>query len=163
MNLPTLLQTGSLVIAAGALIFNALQVKELRAQNSQNEKNARQRATIDLALHEKSDSVYLKCKDEFLNLRNDTTTNITTYACNIQQHSKENKIIFSYLDHYEFLATGVSEGALDGDIYKKMRRTSVIKDWDAVKPYVYELRKQRSNPRIYCELEALVEKWRSEV
>lgn len=160
MTIPTLLQTASLAIAAGALIFNAKQVKELRVQNTQNEKKARQRATIDLALHEKSDPTYLKCKDEFLTLRNNTNINITTYACNIQQHSNENKIIFAYLDHYEFLSTGVSEGALDGEIYKKMRRTSVIKDWDAVQPYVYELRKQRNNNKIYCELEDLVKSWR---
>lgn len=160
MTVPTLLQTASLVIAAGALIFNAKQVKELRVQNTQNEKKARQRATIDLALHEKSDPTYLKCKNDFLTLRNNSSANITTYACDINKHHDENKIIFAYLDHYEFLATGVSEGALDGEIYKKMRRTSVIRDWDAVQPYVYELRKQRNNNKIYCELEELVKAWR---
>lgn len=160
MTIPTLLQTGSLLVASGALIFNARQVQELKTQNIQSEKKARQRATIDLALHEKSDPAYLKCKDDFLALRDDNMANITTYACDITAYSEKNKTIFTYLDHYEFLATGISEGALDGDIYKKMRRTSVIKDWDAVKPYVYELRKQRNNTKIYCELEALVEKWR---
>ncbi len=160
MTIPTLLQTGSLLVASGALIFNARQVQELKTQNIQSEKKARQRATIDLALHEKSDPAYLKCKDYFSALRDDNMANITTYACDITAYSEKNKTIFTYLDHYEFLATGISEGALDGDIYKKMRRTSVLKDWDAVKPYVYELRKQRNNTKIYCELEALVEKWR---
>lgn len=160
MTIPTLLQTGSLIIAAGALIFNAKQVKELKLQNVQNERKARQRATIDLALHEKSDSAYLACKNEFLKLRNNKSINITTYACDVDKHHEENKTIFAYLDHYEFLATGISEGALDGEIYKKMRRTSVIKDWDAVQPYVYELRKQRNNNKIYCELEELVRAWR---
>ncbi len=161
MTIPTLLQTGSLIIAASALIFNARQVKELRVQNIQNEKNARQRATIDLALHEKSDPAYLQCKADFLELRNNKAVNITTYACDVGKHPNQNKTIFAYLDHYEFLATGISEGALDGEIYKKMRRSSVIKDWDAVQPYVYELRKQRSNDKIYCELEGLVKSWKS--
>ena len=160
MSLPTWLQTGSLIVAAGALIFNAKQVKELKVQNSQSEKKARQRATIDLALHEKSDQAYLECKKEFLALRNDKTINITSYACDVHKHSDQNRVIFAYLDHYEFLATGISEGALDGEIYKKMRKTSVIKDWDAVQPYVYELRKQRNNNKIYCELEGLVNTWR---
>lgn len=160
MSLPTWLQTGSLIVAAGALIFNAKQVGELKVQNFQSEKKARQRATIDLALHEKSDPAYLECKKKFLELRNDKTINITTYACDVNKHSEQNRIIFAYLDHYEFLATGISEGALDGEIYKKMRRSSVIKDWDAVQPYVYELRKQRNNNKIYCELEDLVKDWR---
>ena len=160
MTIPNLLQTGSLLVAAGALIFNAKQVKELKLQNIQNEKKARQRATIDLALHEKSDQTYLKCKEDFLKLRNSSDINITAYACDINKHYDANKVIFAYLDHYEFLATGVSEGALDGDIYKKMRKTSVIRDWDAVQPYVYELRKQRNNNKIYCELEGLVKDWR---
>lgn len=160
MNLPSFLQTLSLIVAAGALIFNALQVKQLKIQNTQNEKKARQRATIDLALHEKSDPTYLRCKNDFLKLRNDASANITKYACDVNEHPEENKVIFAYLDHYEFLATGVSEGALDGEIYKKMRRTSVIRDWDAVQPYVYELRKQRNNNKIYCELEELVRTWR---
>ncbi|MGN5533724.1 DUF4760 domain-containing protein [Acinetobacter sp. Lyrl_1] len=160
MSLPTWLQTGSLIVAAGALIFNAKQVGELKVQNFQSEKKARQRATIDLALHEKSDPAYLECKNKFLELRNDKTINITTYACDVNKHSEQNRVIFAYLDHYEFLATGISEGALDGEIYKKMRRSSVIKDWDAVQPYVYELRKQRNNNKIYCELEDLVKDWR---
>ncbi|WP_143218046.1 DUF4760 domain-containing protein [Acinetobacter indicus] len=160
MSLPTWLQTGSLIVAAGALIFNAKQVGELKVQNFQSEKKARQRATIDLALHEKSDPAYLECKKKFLELRNDKTINITTYACDVNKHSEQNRIIFAYLDHYEFLATGISEGALDGEIYKKMRRSSVIKDWDAVQPYVYELRKQRNNNKIYCEFEDLVKDWR---
>lgn len=160
MSTATLLQTLSLAVAAVALVCNALQVKALRAQNTQNEKKARQRATIDLALHEKSDPAYLECKAKFLNLRNNTSINITTYACDINKYADQNRIIFTYLDHYEFLATGISEGALDGEIYKKMRRTSVLKDWDAVQPYVYELRKQRSNNKIYCELEELVKAWR---
>lgn len=160
MSIPTWLQTGSLVVAAGALIFNAKQVGELKVQNIQSEKKARQRATIDLALHEKSDPAYLQCKKEFLTLRNNKAINITTYACDVDKHADQNRVIFAYLDHYEFLATGISEGALDGDIYKKMRRTSVIKDWDAVQPYVYELRKQKNNNKIYCELGELVKAWR---
>ncbi len=160
MELPTFLQTLSLIVASGALIFNAMQVKELKNQNTQNEKSARQRATIDLALHEKSDETYLKCKGDFMLLRDASGVNITTYACNISQYHTENKVIFAYLDHYEFLATGIFEGALDGEIYKKMRCSSVIRDWDAVKPYVYELRKQRNNDKIYCELEQLVNSWR---
>ncbi len=160
MNLPSFLQTLSLIVAAGALIFNALQVKQLKIQNTQSEKKARQRATIDLALHEKSDPTYLQCKAEFLKLRNNTSINITTYACDILKYPTENNIIFTYLDHYEFLATGISEGALDGDIYKKMRCSSVLRDWNAVQPYVYELRKQRNNNKIYCELEDLVKKWK---
>lgn len=159
MSIPNFLQTLSVAVAAIALFFNANQLKALRTQNSQNEKKARQRATIDLALHEKVDVQYLDCKKKFILLRDTPGNNFTQYACDILGHKDQNDIIFAYLNHYEFLACGIFEEALDGEIYKRMRKTSVINDWNALKPYIYELRKQRNNQKLYCEFEKLVHDW----
>ena len=162
MTLPNFLQTISLLIAACALIFNALQVKALKIQNTQNEKKARQRATIDLALHERVDVSYLDCKKKFIEMRDSGDINLTNLACDIKANKTQNDIVFAYLNHYEFLACGIFEEALDGGIYKRMRKTSVVNDWNALKPYIYELRKQRNNQKIYCEFERLVTQWENE-
>lgn len=152
------LQFVGILITAGVLWFNAKQVKALQKQNAQNEKKARQRATIDLALHERTDANYIKCRQEFLQLKQ-LGTSLTIYACDINRYPKENNSLMNYLNHYEFLACGIFEEALDGEIYKRMRKTSILRDWEDLKPYVMELRNQRKNNRIYCELENLVKSW----
>lgn len=158
-----ILQIIAILITAGMLWFNAKQVKALQKQNAQNEKKAQQRATIDLALHERTDQLYISYKMEFLRLKKlahqDKTKSLTIYACDLDKYEKENTALSNYLNHYEFLACGIFEEALDGEIYKRMRKTSILRDWEDLKPYVMELRNQRKNNRIYCELESLVKSW----
>lgn len=155
--LGTWIQSASVIVAACALIFNALQVKAVRTQNTQNEKKARQRATIDLALHERIDTKFIECRKKFAELRDQNK--LTSLACE-KTNKIDNDAIMGFLNHYEFLACGIFEEAIDGELYKRMMKTSVIRDFDSLKPYIMEIRNQRQNQNIYCEIEKLVEQWR---
>lgn len=155
--LGTWIQSASVIVAACALIFNALQVKAVRTQNIQNEKKARQRATIDLALHERIDTKFIECRKKFAELRDQNK--LTSLACE-KANKIDNDAIMGFLNHYEFLACGIFEEAIDGELYKRMMKTSVIRDFDSLKPYIMEIRNQRQNQNIYCEIEKLVEQWR---
>ncbi|MEQ1419676.1 DUF4760 domain-containing protein [Acinetobacter indicus] len=155
--LGTWIQSASIIVAACALIFNALQVKAVRTQNIQNEKKARQRATIDLALHERIDTKFIECRKKFAELRDQNK--LTSLACE-KTNKIDNDAIMGFLNHYEFLACGIFEEAIDGELYKRMMKTSVIRDFDSLKPYIMEIRNQRQNQNIYCEIEKLVEQWR---
>jgi hypothetical protein len=161
VSLGTWIQSLSVVIATGALIFNGLQVKAVRTQNTQNEKKARQRATIDLALHERIDSTFLDCRKKFAQLRDQKK--LTALACSDDPNDKsDNDAIMGFLNHYEFLACGIFEEAIDGELYKRMMKSSVIRDFDSLKPYIMEIRNKRNNNNIYIEIERLVNKWREE-
>ncbi|WP_371813801.1 DUF4760 domain-containing protein [Diaphorobacter sp. HDW4A] len=64
------------------------------------------------------------------------------------------------LNNYEYVSTGIHTGAFDEEIYKRMKRSNLIRDWDALKPYVCELRRKYGKPQLFVELETLAEKWR---
>lgn len=154
------IQSASVIVAAGALVFNALQVKALKTQNTQNEKKARQRATIDLALHERIDAKFLDCRTKFAQLRDQNK--LTSIACSDAAEDKvHNDAIMGFLNHYEFLACGIFEEAIDGELYKRMMKSSVIRDFDSLKPYIMEIRNKRNNQNIYIEIEKLVDLWRN--
>lgn len=160
VSLVTWIQSLSVVVATGALIFNGKQVKAVNIQNIQNEKKARQRATIDLALHERIDSKFIECRKKFAELRD--KNKLTSLACSDRIEDKaDHDAIMGFLNHYEFLACGIFEEAIDGELYKRMMKSSIIRDFDSLKPYIMEIRIQRNNQNIYKEIEKLVEEWKN--
>ena len=72
----------------------------------------------------------------------------------------DRKILLHILSRYEFIATGVREGAFDAKIYKRMYYTNVIADWDKLETFVRELRINRNNNTPFQELERLVRNWK---
>ncbi len=63
------------------------------------------------------------------------------------------------LNQAEFVAVGIKEGTLDGPLYKRSWRSTYIKDWVDLKPFVMEIRRLTGISTLYCEYEALVRKW----
>jgi hypothetical protein len=63
------------------------------------------------------------------------------------------------LNSYEFVASGIREGALNESIYKRMQYGVVIRDWKAMKPFVEQLRQARDHGTLFQEFERLGESW----
>lgn len=130
---------------------------------TKNERQARRRATIDLVLHEMRDDVFRGYREKFAVMR-DSGENFTLLASkkfNEMEDDEKGKreAIIALLSHYEFIATGVFEGALDENIYKRMKCSLIVKDWETLKVYVTALRASESRPKLFVELEALAYKW----
>ena len=146
------IQTGAIsvsAIAAILLIYDA-------------HSTARKRATIDLVLQQKLDAVLIDAKKKFSALRKHHQANpdnsFTSYACDL--NALENECIFIVLNNYEFAAAGIRNGAFDEKSYKRMLYSLVVKDWDALKGYVTELRTKRSHLTLFQEFEWLAERWK---
>lgn len=143
------------------MFYNARQVKLLREQNSATEKQGRSRATVDVVLHEKSDETYKEARKQYARLRENSQTSLTTYACgNGDDHQEEKSSILHVLNNYEFMAAGIRCGAFDEEIYKRMKRSLLVRDWDALAPFVHELRARQKRPALFVEMEWLAERWR---
>jgi tRNA(Ile2) C34 agmatinyltransferase TiaS len=111
------IQTGAVVLSA---FYAGRQVLLLRVQTDKNEQQVRRRATVDMVLHEKQDTALREARIKFAELR-DGKNNITQYACRpLSEHPDENAAIMAILNNYEFMATGIREGAFDERIYKRM-------------------------------------------
>nr|WP_034672202.1 MULTISPECIES: DUF4760 domain-containing protein [Acinetobacter]EXB86872.1 hypothetical protein J538_1202 [Acinetobacter sp. 272263]MCK4089646.1 DUF4760 domain-containing protein [Acinetobacter radioresistens]TNX94289.1 DUF4760 domain-containing protein [Acinetobacter radioresistens] len=127
-----------------------------------NERQAKKRATIDLVLMETQDCNFREVKEKFGKYKKDNL-NFTKLACEeLIDNAEQNEVIMSILNHYEFIASGVFEGALDEKIYKRMKRGVFIRDWKSLEPYVMELRRKEGRKQIYIETQKLAEKWDKE-
>ena len=159
------IQTGAFVVsalaAAGALFYNARQVRLLREQSVASEKQARSRATVDVALHEKSDETYKDARRTYASLREKKEVSLTTYACgNGSANQAEKQAILLVLNNYEFMAAGIRCGAFDEDMYKRMSRSLLVRDWGSLSAFVHELRRTEDRPALFVEMEWLADRWR---
>lgn len=68
-------------------------------------------------------------------------------------------IIKKVFNYYEATAVGIREGALEEQIIKGWWRTSFVLDWADFSEYVRQRRKRYGIPKLFCEYEALVQKW----
>ena len=126
-----------------------------------SEKQSRCRATVDIVLHEKTDREYLEARKKFAELKASNQT-LTHFAC--AEPGKcvdENQAILLVLNQYEFMAAGIFAGAFDEEIYMRMKRSLLIRDWDSLSAYVLELRQRRHNSALFIEFQKLADKWRS--
>lgn len=153
------LQTGAFVFSA---FYAARQVKQLRIQTDKNEQQLRLRATVDMVLHEKQDGLLTDARAKFAALR-DSRESLTHFACKpMTSHPEENAVIMAILNNYEFMATGIRESAFDEAIYKRMKKSLVIRDWDSLSGYALEMRKQTNRDKLFVEFEWLAKKWKSD-
>jgi hypothetical protein len=152
-------QTAAIALSA---LYAGAQVHLLRLQTDKNEIQARRRATIDLVLDEKQDSALGAARVKFASLR-DGKANITQFACKpTADHPEENKAIIDILNHYEFIAVGIRENTFDTAIFKRMKKSLLIRDWDVLSGYALEMRKQTKHPKLFVEFEWLANEWRKE-
>lgn len=155
-GLGTCLFTGYLAFFAWS------QLKEVRKQH-------KQKSTIDLLISNNSNSYYRKRRKAYMKMR-DSGENFTALACKLdknitstEQEQQQNFIIIDVLNSIEFICVGIKENLFDEAVYKRMSKSSVIKDWHTLKPYIMELRRiNNNNQNLFCEFEWLATKWMKE-
>jgi len=144
------------------LIYNARQLKLLRNQQDRNEALARKRATVDMVVHENSNSEFQICKKKFAMLR-DRRTDFAQFACgDLSEHAEMNDIILPVLNNYEFMAAGIRTGAFDAEIYKRMQKSTVIRDWHHLSGYVNQIRLKEQRQALFIEFEIVAKEWERE-
>lgn len=137
---------------AGVLISAIAAVYVIRS----NGKQARMRATIDLVLAQKKDEQIIEARKKVLALTN-TSGNLARHLDD--PASEAYKAIQITLNNYEFIATGIRQGAFDEAIYKRMRYSIVCNDWRSLKAFVIENRNKKQRPTLYQEFNWLGERW----
>lgn len=117
----------------------------------------RRRATVDVLLHTLDDAEFQKARAQALAL---LKAGLDIPNLLSEAGLPDRKILLHVLSRYEFIATGVREGAFDAKIYKRMYYTNVIADWDRLETFVRELRMDRNNNTPFQELQRLVREWK---
>ena len=102
-------------------------------------------------------------------LNHHQNVNFTLLACETPKSQErkaeilnQQEVIIAILNQYEFIACAIYEDSLDQDLYKRMKKSVVIRDWDVLEGFVLELRKKEGRSKIFCEIERLAKEWKSE-
>lgn len=143
-------------VQTGAFILSAFGAIAIIYNNSHQ---AKKRATIDLVLHELSNPEIVEAKRHVISYH-DNHTDFTKLSCEENKDMPENGYIRTVLNNYEFIAAGIKEGAFDEEIYKRMKRSILIRDWDALSAYVAEVRRRTHREKIFIEFQWLAERWK---
>lgn len=156
----------NLLVGLGTCLFTGYlayfawsQLKELRKQH-------KQKATIELLINNSNNAYYRKRRKSYMKMR-DGGLNFTSLACSLEKHAeatdetnRQNFIVLDILNSIEFICVGIKENLFDEAVYKRMSKSSVITDWNTLKPYIMELRRiKNNNNKLFCEFEWLAEKW----
>jgi len=148
-------ETRGFWIQTGAFVLSALGAIAIIYNSSHQ---AKKRATIDLALHELSDPKLIEAKAQ-VKKYHDSKINFTELSCGDYNAKPENSYILTVLNSYEFVASGIKEGAFHEEIYKRMKRSIIVRDWDAFSTYIYERRKCMNRDKLFIEFEWLAKRW----
>jgi hypothetical protein len=68
--------------------------------------------------------------------------------------------LWSYLNYYEVLASGVNEGVFDLGVVDRTSGTTIIKIQEFYGDFIDEVREAERRPRVYLEIESLAKKLR---
>jgi len=74
--------------------------------------------------------------------------------------SEEYDAILTALNTYEFVSCGIRSKAFSEEIYKRLRYSTVLRDWKAFEGFVIEFRKQKNSDSFFQEFEWLYERWK---
>ena len=118
---------------------------------------ARRRATLDLLLNEQTNETAVSERTRFIDLKK--KGDLGPWATTQNENAPELEALRATLNRYELVAIGIKDGIIDGNLYKRYCRTTFVKDWLAVKPFVVQLRATHKVPTFYSDLEALAKAW----
>ena len=153
------IQTVAIIASA---VFAGWQLKALRKQNNSHDTQWRQRATIDAVMADRKDANLIQSRRAYARMKQDRVNFDAIGGAPLLENEDANHAILDILNKYEFMASGIREGAFDEDIYRRMKRSLIIADWQMLNVYIYALRKRENRPKLFCEFEWLAKKWEEE-
>ncbi len=123
---------------------------------SSSSRHEKRRATVDIVRDQTRDPE-LKASRESLRKLRDTKFDFTSLLSD--QSSAPFLAVRDVLNAYEFMASGLREGAFDELVYKRMYYTNVVRDWDLLTGFVAGYRTSRGNT-LYQDFQWLAGRWK---
>lgn len=143
-------------------VFAGRQLQALRRQSADSALQSRRRATIDAVIADSKSTALNQARRTYVRMKQEDVNFNLLGSLPLMEHESENHAILDILNNYEFMATGIAEGAFDESIYRRMKRSLVISDWQTLEIYIIALRKSEDRSKLFCEFEALAKLWSEE-
>jgi hypothetical protein len=132
-------------------------------------RHERRRATVDVVNDLQKDPIFIAARASLRALKDDSGK-IDAPRILLPQDSPDQQAIFTVLNSYEFMATGLKTGAFDAETYKRMYYTNVVDAWTALEGFVRLYREKYKKllgeeamhdaDTLYQDFEHLAEEWK---
>ena len=145
-----IVQTIILLVSAIAAAYAVVQHRRLTKKTS----------TLQVILSDTSDSRIVEASSNVYKM---ITSNKNFYEVLIKQSTEDKTEVESLkiiLNRYEFYATGINKGILDGDLLKTLYYSNFVVFWKHAKPCIMELRKEKNCPTLFQEFEKVMSNWK---
>ena len=145
-----IVQTIILLVSAIAAAYAVVQHRRLTKKTS----------TLQVILSDTSDSRIVEASSNVYKM---ITSNKNFYEVLIKQSTEDKTEVESLkiiLNRYEFYATGINKGILDGDLLKNLYYSNFMVFWKHAKPCIMELRKEKDCPTLFQEFEKVMSNWK---
>ena len=145
-----IVQTIVLLVSAIAAAYAVVQHRRLTKKTS----------TLQVILSDTSDSRIVEASSNVYKM---ITSNKNFYEVLIKQSTEDKTEVESLkiiLNRYEFYATGINKGILDGDLLKTLYYSNFMVFWKHAKPCIMELRKEKDCPTLFQEFEKVMSNWK---
>ena len=145
-----IVQTIILLVSAIAAAYAVVQHRRLTKKTS----------TLQVILSDTSDSRIVEASSNVYKM---ITSNKNFYEVLIKQSTEDKTEVESLkiiLNRYEFYATGINKGSLDGDLLKTLYYSNFMVFWKHAKPCIMELRKEKDCPTLFQEFEKVMSNWK---
>ncbi|MGH6826432.1 DUF4760 domain-containing protein [Methyloceanibacter sp.] len=114
---------------------------------------ARRRATLDHIARCESDGDLIYAQKKFVELAT-APGGLGPWA--EVTSGEEVQCIRLVLNELELVAIGIQRGIIDYELYKRWKRSGVIRSWNFAAPFITRLRDKLKNEAIYQEFEQMV-------
>jgi len=149
-----------ILIATALIAFLALR---------SSARHERRRATVDVVNDLQKDAVFIAARGALRALK-DHGGKINAAEILVPNDSPSQQAIFTVLNSYEFMATGLKTGAFDTSTYKRMYYSNVVDVWTLLEEFVRLYRQKYAmksglkaghiGDTLYQDFEDLAEGWK---
>lgn len=121
-----------------------------------NQRGNQLRATVDLVMNQKQNA---KLGESLKVVSDLMDSGLSKWACKEHEDSDEAAAILMVLNNYEFIAASMRTGAFSISLYQRMQHSIVIRNWNALKPFVMQKRTSTGRPTLFQEFEWMAKKF----
>jgi hypothetical protein len=131
-----------------------------------NRWSARMRATLDLLERLETSEHHLKRYRTFRKVRLETNGIHRIIQISRDENETERDLCVDFLNMYEFISLGIRKGILDEVYFRQAYEPTIIRDWDAAKPLIIDMRHPADpkagpgDPSYYEHFEWLAVRWK---
>jgi hypothetical protein len=152
---PIAVMVSALTAMLGGFLFATFSIE---AQT----RNAKVKAAYDAIAKKQWDKDYIAARETYLSIQRkglDVTNFLSPDDHEFAEAKARCEALRNIMNDYELTAIAIQQKVFDEDFVKLWHRTSMIRDYKILRPYIYAVRSKANSDVIYKEFETLIQRW----